>query len=226
MLNCAGLRAHVLDIRADSYILQADIIHLVETSVEKDSPTNDLELEGYTSHFHNITRGKGIVTYVRRGHIENPKSLESIYETGIQICAFNMKNVSSLAVYRSSLGNVGNLKEKLVKLMNKKKCVLILGDFNICTKKKPNNPVTTALLSQDFISLIDEATQIEGGYIDQAYWRDEDNNFFPPKVERYSPYYSDHDAICVTLTKTQSLRNQSIKVCWKKLFLKIQNICQ
>ena len=226
MLNCAGLRAHVLDIRADNYILQADIIHLVETSVEKDSPTNDLELEGYTSHFHNITRGKGIVTYVRRGHIENPKSLESIYETGIQICAFNMKNVSSLAVYRSSLGNVGNLKEKLVKLMNKKKCVLILGDFNICTKKKPNNPVTTALLSQDFISLIDEATQIEGGYIDQAYWRDEDNNFFPPKVERYSPYYSDHDAICVTLTKTQSLRNQSIKVCWKKLFLKIQNICQ
>ena len=98
MLNCAGLSAHVLDIRADNFILHADVIHLVETSVEKDSPTNDLELEGYTSHFHNISKGKGIVTYVRRGHIENPKLLKSIYETGIQICALNMKNVASLAV--------------------------------------------------------------------------------------------------------------------------------
>ena len=151
---------------------------------------------------------------------------EHTSDTGIQISRFKADNFSSIAVYRSSFGNVGNLTEKLVKLIFKRKCVLIIGDFNICTKKKPNNTVTTMLISQEFISLIDEATQIEGGYIDQAYWRDEDNNFFPPKVERYSPYYSDHDAICVTLTKTQSLRNQSIKVCWKKLFLKIQNICQ
>ena len=57
------------------------------------------------------------------------------------------------------------------------------------------------LISQDFFSLLDEATHIEGGYIDQTYWKDEDQEFYQPKVERYSPYYSDHDAICITLTR-------------------------
>ena len=103
-----------------------------------------------------------------------------------------------MSVYRSF---AGNLTEKLVKLIDKKKCVLIIGDFNICTKKKPNNTVTTMLISQNFISLLNEATHIEGGYIDQAYWKDKDSDFYPPRVYRYSPYYSDHDGICITITK-------------------------
>ena len=201
MLNCAGLRAHIKDIRADNYILRADVIHLVETSLENDSSTNDLELEGYTSYFYNISKGKGIATYISIKHMTNTEILENIFDTGIQICAFNMENVSSIAVYRSSFGNIGSLTEKLVKIISKKKCVLIMGDFNICTKKKPNNTVTTVLLSQDFTPLLDEATHIEGGYIDHAYWKDEDQDFLQPTVERYSPYYSDHDAICITLTR-------------------------
>ena len=206
MLNCAGLRAHIKDIRADNYILQADVIHLVETSLENDSSTNDLELEGYTSYFYNISKGKGIATYISIKNITNTEILENIFDTGIQICAFNMEKVSSIAVYRSSFGNIGSLTEKLVKIISKKKCVLIIGDFNICTKKKPSNTVTTVLLSQDFTSLLDEATHIEGGYIDHAYWKDEDQDFLRPTVERYSPYYSDHDAICITLMKIDSAK--------------------
>ena len=201
MLNCAGLRAHILDIKADNFILQADVIHLVETSLENDSSTNDLQLEGYTSYFYNISKGKGIVTYISKRLITNTEILENVFATGIQICTSNVDKVSCLAVYRSSFGNVGNLTEKLVKIIKKKKCILVIGDFNICKNKKPTNTVTTVLLSQDFVSLIDEATHIEGRYIDQAYWKDEDQDFLPPEVERYSPYYSDHDAICITLTK-------------------------
>ena len=199
MLNCSGLRAHILDIKADTQLLQADIIHLVETSIEQDSPTKDLELEGYISYFHNISKGKGIVTYVKNN--TKIKMNEHTSDTGIQISSFKAEFFSSIAVYRSSFGNVGNLTEKLVKLIDKRKCVLIIGDFNICTKRKPNNTVTTMLISQDFISLLDEATHIDGGYIDQTYWKDEDQEFYQPKVERYSPYYSDHDAICITLTQ-------------------------
>ena len=201
MLNCAGLRPHILDIRADNNILQADVIHLVETSVERDSQTNELELEGYTSFFHNISKGKGIVTYIRKRHIKNKETFEHILDNGIQICTFSLENVSSLAVYRSSYGNIGNLAEKLVKLIDGKKSIFIVGDFNICTFKKPNNIVTSVLLSKDMVSLVDEATHIQGGYIDQAYWKDEDDIFLPPTVQRYSPYYSDHDAICIVLTR-------------------------
>ena len=206
MLNCAGLRAHILDIKADNFILQADVIHLVETSLENDSSTNDLELEGYTSYFYNISKGKGIVTYISKRLITNTEILENVFDTGIQICTSNVDKVSCLAVYRSSFGNVGNLTEKLVKIIKKKKCILVIGDFNICKNKKPTNTVTTVLLSQDFVSLIDEATHIEGGYIDHAYWKDEDQDFLLPKAERYTPYYSDHDAICITLTKKDTTK--------------------
>ena len=202
MLNCSGLRAHILDIKADTQLLQADIIHLVETSIEQDSPTKDLELEGYISYFHNISKGKGIVTYVRNN--TNIKMNEHTSDTGIQISTITANNLSSIAVYRSSFGNVGNLTEKLIKCISKKKCVLIVGDFNICTKKKPKNMITSILLSKDFVSLIDEATHIQGGYIDQAYWKDDEKYFLPPTLQRYSPYFSDHDALCITLTKKKS----------------------
>ena len=214
MLNCAGLRAHIEDIKADNKILQADVIHLVETSIENDSSTTDLEIGGYNSHFYNISRGKGIATYIRKRHNVNTETLEHFSDTGLQICSSDIEKVTSLAVYRSSFGNVGNLIEKLVKPITEKKCVLITGDFNICAKKKPNNTVTSTLLSKEFVSLLDEATHIEGGYIDQAYWKDEDNDFIPPTVERYSPYYSDHDAICITISnkKTNERSNQDLNL--------------
>ena len=131
---------------------------------------------------------------------------EHTSDTGIQISTITANNLSSIAVYRSSFGNVGNLAEKLLKIISKNKCVLIVGDFNICSKKKPQNMITSILQSKDFLSLIDKATHIQGGYIDQAYWKDEDKYFMPPTFQRYSPYYSDHDALCITLTKKESNR--------------------
>ena len=44
-----------------------------------------------------------------------------------------------------------------------------------------------------------EPTQTMGGFIDHAYWKDNQNCWESPKFERYSPYFSDHDALCITL---------------------------
>ena len=55
--------------------------------------------------------------------------------------------------------------------------------------------------SLGFKQLIKEATQIEGRIIDHVYWRDTLNSWHEPDVERYSPYYSDHDGLLVTLRK-------------------------
>ena len=121
--------------------------------------------------------------------------------TGIQIVKFHSEEIESIVVYRSSFGNIGSLTEKLSSLPTIKKCQIITGDFNICTKKRPNNLVTSILTNNNFKLITDEATHIEGGYIDQAYIKDEENLFLSPKLERYSPYYSDHDALCITLKR-------------------------
>ena len=50
----------------------------------------------------------------------------------------------------------------------------------------------------------DKYIEIGGGHIDHAYWRDKTGVWKEPKLERYSPYYSDHDALCITLEQNVS----------------------
>ena len=77
---------------------------------------------------------------------------------------------------------------------------IITGDFNLCFKTNSNNGVTKRLLELGFTQLVKEATHIQGGHIDHVYWRDQVSPVFQePVLERYSPYYSDHDALLVTL---------------------------
>ena len=78
---------------------------------------------------------------------------------------------------------------------------LITGDFNLCLKKNPRNFVTKRLQDTGFIQLVTEATHIEGGWIDHAYWMDSARKWKTPTLERYSPYYSDHDVLLITLEK-------------------------
>ena len=84
---------------------------------------------------------------------------------------------------------------------------IISGDFNICTLNKPNNPIKKALEEMEFHLLVDVATHIQGGHIDHLYWRGDPNGVWMKPtlennlIERYSPYYTDHDAWLVTLQR-------------------------
>ena len=78
---------------------------------------------------------------------------------------------------------------------------LITGDFNICYQMNQSNRLIQGLDQRGFSQLVNEATHIQGRHIDHVYWRDRTCTWSEPDVERYSPYYSDHDAICVTIKK-------------------------
>ena len=53
-----------------------------------------------------------------------------------------------------------------------------------------------------FSLLMTEATHIQGGWIDHAYWIDPNNGWKKPSVERHSVYYSDHDMLLISLNKS------------------------
>ena len=57
------------------------------------------------------------------------------------------------------------------------------------------------MIKHGFKLLIQQSTHICGGHIDHAYWRDSDNLWMEPIIERHGVYYSDHDALCVTLER-------------------------
>ena len=85
-------------------------------------------------------------------------------------------------------------------LSEEEKAILIVGDFNLCYMTNENNQVSKELKHYGFKQLMNHATHIQGGHIDHVYWRDISKMWMPPCLERYSPYYSDHDASLVTLT--------------------------
>ena len=106
----------------------------------------------------------------------------------------------SINIYRSSSGSIPEALSALKDLIDNSKPNLITGDFNLCFTKNGTNSITKGLQDCGFQQLVTEATHIQGGLIDHVYWRDvRSPRFDDPTVERHSPYYSDHDAVMITL---------------------------
>ena len=97
-------------------------------------------------------------------------------------------------------------------MLSDSKTTIITGDYNICYVVNGNNRMSKGLINQGFQQLVKEATHIRGGHINHAYFRDTSSRSFEaPIVERYSPYYSDHDAVCLVLTKQKENTEETIE---------------
>ena len=133
--------------------------------------------------------------------VEAEEVMEDTCEN-LQIVKFEVEDIESISIYRSSSMSLKDTSNALKKMININKPTLITGDMNTCFKQNRNNSITKTLEEVGFIQLVQEATQIEGGHIDHVYWLDRTGKWKTPDVERYSPYYSDHDALLVTLKET------------------------
>ena len=85
-------------------------------------------------------------------------------------------------------------------LLEEEKAILIVGDLNLCYMTNKSNKVSKELKHCGLKQLMNHPTHIQGGHIDHVYWRDASAMWMPPCLERYSAYYSDHDASLGTLT--------------------------
>ena len=92
------------------------------------------------------------------------------------------------------------LLQQLTKIIEDGRPTLITGDINACFIENFNNRLIQGLLSLGFNQLVHEGTHIQGRHIDHAYLLDPTGKL-NSVVERYSPYYSDHDGICILVTK-------------------------
>ena len=118
----------------------------------------------------------------------------------MQLCKFRSSTLDVITVYRSEQGNSLELLEHIKKLITPGNNTVICGDFNICYLSTRNNRITKYLEENGFKQLVKEATHIQGRLIDHFYIRLKQENSAKTSLQRYSPYYSDHDAICTTIT--------------------------
>ena len=195
-LNCAGIRHHFPDIECDNRLKKAHLISLLETSLLSNDNEEDFPLTGYSKHFIKIGLGKGVGNYYDETKFTNEQDIR--FEK-LQASKFTHDEIDVICLYRSQITNSINLLEELAKLVNVQRPTLIMGDFNTCYRENHNNKLIQGLLNLGFKQLMHEPTHIRGRTIDHAYVLDQ-NERLRLSIDRYSPYYSDHDAICICIT--------------------------
>ena len=197
-MNVASLRGHIDFMRTDDRLQMADVLHLQETWIDPNDDRDTTISPRYQSCFVNVGRGKGVASY----YTTRDSETSNVHRNdNFQVLKLTVRGVDLINVYRSQAGKTTELINVLTGMIDDVKPTLISGDFNICTMDKPENIVTRNLEQMGFVLVIREATHILGGHIDQVYWRDPEGLWDVPVIERYSPYYSDHDAVLVTLDR-------------------------
>ena len=111
--NCAGLLSHIPNIRMDQKLLNADLIHIQETSLCTDEQGQACcQIPGYHAHFGSVGNGKGVATYTRKS-----MGYRITKESNFQISTLS-GDIDFINVYRSSGANVTAVMDALEKEIN------------------------------------------------------------------------------------------------------------
>ena len=90
--------------------------------------------------------------------------------------------------------------DNLEQLVDMERLTTITGDMNICLDKHPNCLLSNALSDLGFQQLVTGPTHAAGGRIDHVYLRDPLSQLANFQLTAHTPYYSDHDCLCLSMT--------------------------
>ena len=193
-LNVAGLNAHFEDLTADERIRKADILLLQETSLNV-GDENCYEMTSHPFQFHvRGGRGKGVSVYMNQKYDQKTWYIKE----GFQIAMISLRGLRILNIYRSSSSSKEAFCDKVEEMLDSSDSPIICKDFNVCGQQEKTTKILRFLASLGLKQLVDGATQIQGRQIDHVYIREEMKTDVLD-IERCSLYYSDHDALLLTL---------------------------
>ena len=197
-LNCMNLKNNYDDIQHDKTLSESTVLVLIETWLDN----TELSIDGYSAHFNSAGNGKGIAVYIKDTSF---KPTIDIKQEKMQITKLESIEMDIISVYRSEQGNPTELLNHIINMINAERATVILGDFNICYYTNRNNKISKYLHNTGFQQLVDEPTHVKGRHIDHLYFKPGKSCSEKPSLYRYTPYYSDHDAICATFRRTSKL---------------------
>ena len=193
-LNIMNLRNNHEYLVQDPTLKFADIVCLTETWLNQGE--EDLAMEGYEVAYNSVGGGKGVAAFYKAEvfNFKNDCRLERA-----QMSMFESPALDVIVVYRSQGQNLEEIADKVDVWRDPAKLTVVCGDMNICLKKEARNKLSVELESMGFAQLNEEATHIGGGHIDHMYMTREASG--RATLERYTPFYSDHDALCLTVAE-------------------------
>ena len=206
-LNCRSIKNKVDNIKADMNLLKSDILILTETWLQEDQESVDYQIEGYHMKLNNIGRGRGIACYFNNKFTHS----KDINSEGFSISKITSSQIDVIGVYKSIEGDWKDLVSKINELIDGNRFTIIGGDLNVCCSKLPNNHLTNKLKEMKFQQIVTQATHIEGGSLDHIYMKQIEEAEYDWELEYFPKYFSDHDALGLTLWKTTIKEIESVK---------------
>ena len=191
-LNVMNLKNNHRFVRQDPTLQHADILCLSETWMNNSA--DQFAFEGYQAHFNSAGPGKGLAVLFKSGVFWHKADC---CLSGAQLSMFESATLNVITIYRSQGQSVQEILNVINEWKDDAKVMVICGDMNLCTKKDPKNRLTVQLEEWGLEQLNKEATHIEGGHIDHMYLTKEAVS--GGTLERYTPFYTDHDALLLTV---------------------------
>ena len=193
-LNVMNLRNNHRCAAQDPTLLLADLICLSETWLEGEAYESEFRIEGYLASFNNAGNGRGIVGFFKPDVFSHRADCKL---GAAQLSLFVSEEVDVIHIYRSQQQSLQELVDKILEWKNEDKVLVVCGDLNVCLKKDPKNVFTRVMEDQGLKQIGKEATHERGGQIDHVYVSS--HSVERTTLERVSMFYSDHDALCITV---------------------------
>ena len=161
-LNVKSLRCHIDDVKSDPALLQSDILCLQEIWLHPGEEEGEqYQLDGFRGHFTCVGPGKGVAVYVKDKTADY--SYDYISEAFIQLGKVSLRDLDIITIYRSQEERLSRVVHFLNEFIDFEKTTLVIGDFNVCPKRKPANEVSSFLSGHRFNQLVTLPTHIDGG---------------------------------------------------------------
>ena len=161
-LNVKSLRRHIDDVKTCPALVQSDVLCLQEIWLHPGEEEGEqYRLDGYRSHFTCVGPGKGVAVYVRDKTASY--TYHDISEPFIQLGKVSLEDLDIITMYRSQEEPLFKAAHHLKEFIDFQKTTLVIGDFNVCPRRKPTNDLSSFLSNQMFSQLVTLPTHIDGG---------------------------------------------------------------
>jgi hypothetical protein len=193
LLNVRSLKKHLEDVTSDLVMQAAECICLTETWMNNES-TEVPDLFDMTKYQSSYGRGKGCAMYINKTKKSELIGKFSVEHYQLLSVAFDGKYQIILVYVSQGQKNNPEIIDCLNLLWKSNYQQIVLGDFNFDANEE--STIKNFLESRGLTQQVDEPTHLEGRIIDHCYVS---SNLTEFKFELFSPYYTDHCGLKITL---------------------------
>ena len=207
LLNIRSLRKHSIDIKNDADIMNSDVIACTETQLLPHNSDAEIRenLHPFVlfRHDHNTDKYMSLAVCTKNVNQIAPHDYFPLIN-GMKFVVLNSTNGvkhSFLVIYRKQSRTIPGFITELEHILYNADIDVVLGDFNVNYMNSDDcNPLKSMMQSLNFEQVVKEPTFISSStLLDHIYLKS--STFNIPENKVINVYYSDHDAIKISIQK-------------------------